>query len=46
LGILLWAKRAGFLNAIRPEIERLQAQRFSVSQSVINAVLEEAGELG
>jgi len=46
LGILLWAKRAGFLDAIRPEIERLQAQRFSVSQSVINAVLEEAGELG
>jgi len=46
LGVLLRAKRAGLLDAIRPEIERLQAQRFSINQAVINAVLEEAGELG
>lgn len=44
LGILLKAKRAGFLSAIRPDIEQLREQGFSISQDVIDAVLRQANE--
>jgi predicted nucleic acid-binding protein len=45
LGILLKAKQMGLLDLIRPEIEKLQQQSFSMSQKVVDAVLREAGEL-
>ena len=45
LGILLRAKSTGLLSAVRPEIEKLRAQHFSISQAVIDAVLREADEL-
>jgi len=45
LGILLRAKSAGLLSAVRPEIEKLRAQHFSISQAVIDAILKEANEL-
>lgn len=44
LGLLLKAKQIGLLAAIRPDVERLRRQGFSISQAVVNAVLEEAGE--
>ena len=44
VGILLKAKQAGFLPAVRPELERLRWQGFSLSQAVIDAVLQQAGE--
>jgi hypothetical protein len=44
LGILLKAKQIGLLSVIKPEIERLHRQGFSLSQTVINTVLNQAGE--
>lgn len=44
LGILLKAKQLGLLPTIRPAIEMLHQQGFSLSQTVIDAVLEQAGE--
>ena len=44
LGVLLKARQAGLLTAIRPDIERLRRQGFSVSQAVTDAVLAAAGE--
>jgi len=44
LGLLLKAKQAGLLSVIRPDVERLHLQGFSLSQAVIHAVLVEAGE--
>jgi predicted nucleic acid-binding protein len=44
LGLLLKAKQIGLLAAIRPDVERLRRQGFSISQAVVNAVLVEAGE--
>lgn len=44
LGILLKAKQVGLLTAIRPEIEKLRQQGFSISQDVIDAVLQQAHE--
>ena len=44
LGILLKAKQEGLLSAIRPDLEKLQQQSFSISQDVIDAVLREANE--
>lgn len=43
-GILLKAKQMGLLPAIRPDIERLHRQGFSLSQTVIDAVLQQAKE--
>ncbi len=45
IGILLKAKQLGFLSLIRPELEKLQTQGFSISQAVIDAVLKQAGEM-
>lgn len=44
LGVLLKARQAGLLATIRPDIERLRRQGFSVSQAVTDAVLAAAGE--
>lgn len=44
VGILLKAKQVGLLSVIRPDIEQLRQQGFSISQTVIDAVLQQAGE--
>ena len=44
LGILLKAKQARLLTAIRPEIEKLRQQGFSISHDVMGAVLQQANE--
>ncbi|MFN8493081.1 MAG: DUF3368 domain-containing protein [Caldilineaceae bacterium] len=44
LGILLKAKQAGVLDQIRPDVERLRQQGFSVSPALIEAILVSAGE--
>jgi predicted nucleic acid-binding protein len=44
LGILLKAKQSGLLESVRPEIEKLRQQSFSMTQDVINVVLQQAGE--
>ncbi len=44
LGILLKAKQVGIISVIKPEIEKLHKQGFSLSQTVINTVLNQAGE--
>jgi len=44
MGILLKAKQVGLLPAIRPDLERLHQQGFSLSRAVIDAVLRQAGE--
>ncbi len=44
LGILLKAKQTGLLDKIRPDIEKLRQQSFSISQDVIDAVLLQANE--
>ncbi len=44
LGILLKAKQEGILSVIKPEIEKLHQQGFSLSQTVINTVLNQACE--
>lgn len=44
LGLLLKAKQAGFLPTLRPELEQLRQQGFSISQAVIDAVLKQAQE--
>jgi predicted nucleic acid-binding protein len=45
LGILLKAKQLGLLPQIRSDIERLRQRGFSLSQAVVEAALEQAGEL-
>ena len=44
VGILLKAKRGGLLTVIRPELEQLHQHGFSISQTVIDAVLRQADE--
>ena len=44
LGILLKAKQVGLLPSIRADVERLRQQGFSVSQAVVDAVLQQAQE--
>jgi len=44
LGILLKAKQVGLLTEIRSDIEKLRRQGFSISQDVIDAVLQQADE--
>lgn len=43
-GVLLAAKRAGLVEALRPHFERLAAREFRISDEVVRAVLEQAGE--
>jgi predicted nucleic acid-binding protein len=44
VGILLKAKQMRLLDRVRPELDKLQREGFSLSQTVIDAVLAEAGE--
>ena len=44
LGILLKAKELALLAEIRPDIEGLRRRGFSLSQAVVDAILEQAGE--
>ncbi len=44
LGLLLDAKRAGHITAIRPLMEQLQALRFRISPQTWQTLLELAGE--
>ncbi len=44
IGILLKAKDRGLIESVRADLELLRRQGFSISQSVIDAVLEQAGE--
>ncbi len=44
VGILLKAKEIGLLSIIRPDLEKLRRQGFSLSQAVVDAVLQRAGE--
>lgn len=44
VGLLLKAKQMGILSAVRPELEKLQQRGFSLSQSVIEIILQKAGE--
>lgn len=44
VGILLKAKQLGLIPVIRPDLETLRNQGFSISQPVIDAVLKQAGE--
>lgn len=43
-GILLAAKRAGFISRVSPLLERLEGSNFRLSEEVIRTVLEQAGE--
>ena len=44
VGVLLKSKQAGLLHAIRPDLERLRQQGFTIGQFVVDTVLEQAGE--
>ncbi len=44
LGILLKAKELRLVSVIQPDIERLRQQGFSLSQAVVDAVLQQANE--
>ena len=44
LGILLRAKKAGLLDEIRPAIDELRRIKFSMSQSLVEIILDMAGE--
>lgn len=43
-GVLLAAKRAGFISRVTPLLERLEGSNFRLSDEVIRTVLEQAGE--
>lgn len=45
LGLLLDAKRAGHLSAVKPSLDRLQELGFRLAQQTRDAVLKLAGEL-
>ena len=45
-GLLLAARRAGLVPRIRPYFQRLEGSNFRLSEEVIRAVLEQAGEGG
>ncbi len=44
VGILLKAKQVGLLVEIRPDLERLRTEGFSLSQRIVDAVLDQANE--
>ena len=45
IGLLLKGKQIGYLDRLQPYLEQLRRKGFSVSQTVINNVLQQAGEL-
>lgn len=44
LGMLLLAKQAGHVNALAPLINRLREHRYNLSDALVAAVLQRAGE--
>jgi predicted nucleic acid-binding protein len=44
VGLLLVAKRMGYIPAIRPLLDELIANRFFLSQKIYQSLLTEAGE--
>jgi predicted nucleic acid-binding protein len=42
--VLLAAKKAGLVRHVRPFLERLEVQDFRLSDQIVRAVLEQAGE--
>ena len=44
LGLLLLAKRRGLIEAVRPLLDRLRAEKFYISDRLYENVLQEAGE--
>ena len=44
VGVLLAAKRAGFVPSVRPILERLQKRNFRLSEDFVLTIIEEAGE--
>ena len=44
VGILLKAKQLGWISTLQPELEHLRLKGFSLSQSVFEAVLQQAEE--
>ena len=45
VGLLLLAKRMGYIDKIKPLISELIKKKFRISESVVKKVLEKAGEL-
>ena len=45
LGILLKAKQSDLLAEVKPELESLRQQGFSVTQAIVEAILNSAGEI-
>jgi predicted nucleic acid-binding protein len=45
IGILIVAKRLGFIRDIRTSIETLQKEKFRLSEKIMNMALKQAGEL-
>ena len=43
-GVLLAAKRAGFISSVGPLLERLEGSNFRLSAGVIRTILDQAGE--
>ena len=43
-GVLLTAKREGFISSVRHFLERLEASNFRLSEEVIQTILDQAGE--
>jgi len=46
IGILMVAKRLGRIATIRTYIEKLQREKFRLSEKVVNTALKQAGESG
>jgi uncharacterized protein len=44
VGILLEAKRRGLIKSVKPELEKLHKQGFSISQFVVETAVKQAGE--
>lgn len=44
LGLLLKAKQLGLIPSVRADVKQLRQHGFSISQSVVDAVLKQAGE--
>lgn len=44
VGILLKAKQVGLIPVIKPELEQLRQRGFSISQAIVDAVLNQANE--
>ena len=44
LGVILEAKRVGFLDAVRPVVDHLRQNRFFISDPLYELILRQSGE--